>query len=544
MWSWFKSRDKKSSEPTPPEQQRQTTKWVPRDPSEWRGMPYGVKKTAPTKFPCIGAPCLAHRIWHEAGTVELPLQAERGIHRQSAAQWQHLCESCADAGEHQRWAPAAAGSSSGAAVAPAPAPADDLMDDDMDDAAIEAAIAEAEQTSEILRAGGAADSNGQHQPLAPPVAPQLPPQPPQVHYLTHGSKDDVGEVKQLLGKGLWDKISPKLPRVQRDGSLERPEHPSRAASTGSTAALVNEFERAFPHAPLYHPPRAEIRAMACKNGADWTSGDRTTAMGCFTAEAAGMTPVLFMHELVGRTELEADARFRAPGGCMCICPSCESNTYVRPDGVNAHEAKNLRFAWGEGCCYQGIYSRYICFAPTCPAVLAKHEDKPQKLVELRSFVEEGVFLRRGGPNPPDALGVGFSALDPRLMERLLPEALRARYHVSFFAGRTGGLDVALAARLFRSREDIREMAASLSTGRAAIEVALARRYIAFAAAQITLTELSTAAPALTQKVLRLYCVAMGVPSKGSPAELRARLEAQMKLALVSEYRAGDVLGSE
>ena len=269
MWSWLSSWAETSSEPTFPESQlRQTTKWVPRDPSEWRGTPYGVKKTAPTKFPCIGARCLTHRIWHEAGTVELSLQAERGIHRQSAAQWQHLCESCADEGEHQRWAPAAAGSSSGRAiVAPAPAPAEDLMDDDVEDAAIEAAVAEAEQMSEILRAGGAADSNGQPQPPAQPVAPQLPPQPPQVHYLTHGSKDDVGEVKQLLGKGLWDEISQKLPRIQRDGSLELPEHNSRAASTGSTAALVNEFERAFPHAPLYHPPRAEIRAMACKKGA-------------------------------------------------------------------------------------------------------------------------------------------------------------------------------------------------------------------------------------------------------------------------------------
>jgi len=89
---------------------------------------------------------------------------------------------------------------------------------------------------------------------------------------------------------------------------------------------------------------------------------------------------------------------------MCICPSCESNTYVKPDGVNASNARDLRFAWGEGCCYEAIYSQYICFGPTCPAVLAKHKDKPHKLVELQSFVKDGVFLRRGGPNPPDALG--------------------------------------------------------------------------------------------------------------------------------------------
>ena len=265
------------------------------------------------KFPCIGAPCLAHRTWHEPGLIELALQAEAGIHRQSDAQWQHLCESCADAGEHQRWAPSA-GSSSGAVVAAPPPLADDPMEEDgPDDAAIEAAVAEAVQVHEIQQAGGD-DSNVQ--PPQPPPPPQLPPQPPPPRYLTHGSKQDTGEIKLLLGKGLWDEISPKLPRIQRDGSLEQHNHPGRAASTGTTVELVKEFERAFPHAPLYQPPRAEIRARACKQGADWTSKGRLAAVGCFAAEAAGMTPVLFMHELVGRTELEADVRFRAPGGCM------------------------------------------------------------------------------------------------------------------------------------------------------------------------------------------------------------------------------------
>ena len=61
---------------------------------------------------------------------------------------------------------------------------------------------------------------------------------------------------------------------------------------------------------------------------------------------------------------------------------------------------------------------------------------------------------------------------------------------------------------------------------------------------LTLTELSTAHSALTQKVLRLYCVAMGLSSKGSPVELRARLEATMKEAKVSEYCAGDALVSQ
>jgi len=58
---------------------------------------------------------------------------------------------------------------------------------------------------------------------------------------------------------------------------------------------------------------------------------------------------------------------------------------------------------------------------------------------------------------------------------------------------------------------------------------------------LTLTELSAADRALTQKVLRLYCGAMGLGSTGSPAELRARLEAMMEVANISEYRAGDAL---
>ena len=60
---------------------------------------------------------------------------------------------------------------------------------------------------------------------------------------------------------------------------------------------------------------------------------------------------------------------------------------------------------------------------------------------------------------------------------------------------------------------------------------------------LTLTELSTADRALTQKGLRLYCGVMQLSSKGSPAELRAMLEARMNAAGISVYRAGDALGS-
>jgi hypothetical protein len=88
-----------------------------------------------------------------------------------------------------------------------------------------------------------------------------------------------------------------------------------------------------------------------------------------------------------------------------------------------------------------------------------------------------------GPSPPNRMGVSFSAIDPRLTETLLPEALRARYMVTFFSGMQGGLDVALAAKLFRSKEDMREMADALMAARSAQEEACARRYIAFAAAE-------------------------------------------------------------
>jgi hypothetical protein len=96
--------------------------------------------------------------------------------------------------------------------------------------------------------------------------------------------------------------------------------------------------------------------------------------------------MLIVPEVVGRRELLADVRFRAPGGCLCICPSCETNTYVKPDGLNTEEADKLRFAWGEQRCYMAIYSNYICFNPACSAVMDKLKDKPGSMAELRSSV--------------------------------------------------------------------------------------------------------------------------------------------------------------
>ena len=309
MASWWNPLSWTSQAPTP----KRAPNWVPRDPSEWRGTPYDVKKKAPCAFRCIGGPCLAERRKHEAGTIELSLRSVPGVHRQSAAQWQHLCESCADSGEHERWAPqaATAGAASGAGAS-----AGQAEDEEIDDAALAIlvgdAVAEYEQASPPPPPPD--HSNDQPPPPPPPpppLTPQLPPCTPPPRYLTHGSKDGVGEVKGLLGKGIWDEIKDRLPRVQRDGSLELPSLHGRAASTQNSAALLDEFEHDFPHAPLYYPPRAERRALALKAGVDWTDATREAALGCFCSEAAGITPVLAMHELVGRAELLKDPRFKA-----------------------------------------------------------------------------------------------------------------------------------------------------------------------------------------------------------------------------------------
>ena len=65
------------------------------------------------------------------------------------------------------------------------------------------------------------------------------------------------------------------------------------------------------------------------------------------------------------------------------------------------------------------------------------------------------------------------------MEKLLPEALRARFAVTLFTKHQGGLDVQLAAKLFRSQQDMSEMAVALMAARRATEEACLRRYIAF-----------------------------------------------------------------
>ena len=46
---------------------------------------------------------------------------------------------------------------------------------------------------------------------------------------------------------------------------------------------------------------------------------------------------------------------------------------------------------------------------------------------------------------------------------------------------------------------------------------------------------------LNQKLLRLYCVDMGVASYGAPDVLCARLAARLEAAGKTEYRAGDAL---
>jgi hypothetical protein len=315
-----------------------------------------------------------------------------------------MCKGCVDSGAVLWTRSDEPAARAGAASDAQPGGSIDIFDSDVLDDALCRAADEADGVSAIV---AASDSPPPLAPLAP-LPP--PPPPPQTRYITHGGAvggaTHVGEAKGLLGKGLWELISPKLPRVQRDGSLELPQQPSRAASGTSSAALLQAFEDAFPHAPLYHPPRAEQRAQRLKTGVAWPREQREAVMACFACEAASITPIIFVPEVIGRRELEADARFRAPEGCMCICPSCEVNTYVKPDGINATQADRLRFAWGEGCCYVGIFAQYVCFNPACPDVIAKHEGHGDRLDQLKEAVGGGVFLRRGGtPQSPLTLSV-------------------------------------------------------------------------------------------------------------------------------------------
>jgi hypothetical protein len=403
-----------------------------------------------------------------------------------ATAYQHMCAACVESGA-ELWEPMEQPTPLEQPSPPQQPSIDEgrvLVDTDEydDELAQQAALVEAQVELDTAPSTSTAIVAPPPPLLPAPLAPPL----PSGGYLSHGGKVDgvhqVGEVKGTLGKALAAEITPRLPRVQRDGSLEASGTNSRT-STSSSSALLEAFEASFPHAPLYEPPRAEQRARSLKKGALWAEQERIAAAACFAAEAAGITPMLIVPEVVGRRELLADVRFRAPGGCLCICPSCETNTYVKPDGLNTEEADKLRFAWGEQRCYMAIYSNYICFNPACSAVMDKLKDKPGSMAELHSAVDDGIFLRRGGPVPDERLGKGFSALDPRLINELLPGALRARLEVTFFAGQQGGLDRPLAAKLLRSREDVSEMADAIAASRAAREEGCLQRYIAFADAE-------------------------------------------------------------
>ena len=295
----------------------------------------------------------------------------------------------------------------------------------------------------------------------------LPPHPPEKSYCTH-------DMAKKLGKIMWDDIALIVPRIQQNGYLNEPRQKgqsSTVASSQTSNALAIKFDKDFPNAPLVNPKRAELRALAMKDGIAWTEASKERAMLCFVAEAAGMQIVLHMPELVGRKELLADQRYCTPdGGCLCICPSCETNKFVKPNGINASNSfTKLRFAWGIDGCYLVIYSEYRCSNPECPAVMEKSNMKNPDINAANS----------NSNNNNREISVTFTAIDPKLTNHLYPESYRCRFFVELFDGRQGGLDKALAAKLFRSTADIKEMARDLMTGRQAKEEFLLSRYLTF-----------------------------------------------------------------
>lgn len=318
-------------------------------PADWRGEAFLGGELEPTRygFSCVGKSCAEHGQTHERGTIARTYWDQR--YRGDDVGFQRMCQGCVASGA-ELWTPPP---SAAAAIAEAATDDEYYEGDDFDvSAAITALVDDAHEAYEIATDGTRvveaapqtrcacsappATHCGRSSPprrhprhvrgaLAPSASPPsrrlsprshmqsltlcrhavfslccsalLPPRPPPTRYLTHGSKTEVGEAKGVLGKALWDDIAGVVPRVQRDGSLELSSHASRAQSTAGSAQVARAFEAAFPHAPLYHPPRAEQRARACKRGVQWSGAEREAAMLCFTTEAAGIVPILFCPEV-------------------------------------------------------------------------------------------------------------------------------------------------------------------------------------------------------------------------------------------------------
>ena len=141
---------------------------------------------------------------------------------------------------------------------------------------------------------------------------------------------------------------------------------------------------------------------------------------------------------------------------MCICPSCKVNTHVTPNGINAsNDMTKLRFAWGVDCCYLGIFSYFICANPECHDVINKLNKTPRTNID-----DDSMFQTR---QTKKTTGYHFSAIDSRLTKELYPLAYQARLSVTYFDGRQGGMDTALASKLFRSKMDMKEMEDDLMT---------------------------------------------------------------------------------
>lgn len=136
------------------------------------------------------------------------------------------------------------------------------------------------------------------------------------------------------------------------------------------------------------------------------------------------------------------------------------NKFVKPDGINASNLfTKLQFAWGIDGCYLVIFSEYRCSNPECPAVMKKSNGKVPDINAANSNSNDN----------NREISVVFTAIDPKLTNHLYPESYCCCSFVELFDSQQGGLDTALAAKLFWSTADISEMEKDLMTGRQAKE---------------------------------------------------------------------------
>lgn len=376
-------------------------------PPAWSGVRCGDRRRVHYPFNCIGAACVERGgasgcTRHDVGTLAQPyVDAQCGTPRQ---QWQHMCVACDDEpinawrqqAEAERAAEAAARSAAlGAAAAAPTGTSDDLdaLDDDMMDRALQAA--------EAAKAGG-----------APPVS-----------FISHERE------RKELGKPCWSHIASEIPRVQHDGSLAMP-------GTGRRDDVdLSTLRRRFPSLPFVKFEGAARATVLYEEAPEVTEGVMAQVRACFAAEAAGLTIALCMPELWARKELMQEERYCVkvggkPVGCKLPCPGCGCNTFVLMGGVSADDAKNIRFAYGNGKAIMPVSRQYSCFGPDCPLVRAKKGRTQEQLDELRALVDEGVT----GANAAEKkqvtklkkLGISFFGHDMRVIDALPRQVSRER----------------------------------------------------------------------------------------------------------------------